>query len=264
MHTSSTLAEAIDCDDLGAGPPVLLVHDVAFGPAAFACTAEALRPHARVIVAHRRGYGRSPGRPAGARPEDHAADLVALLDRLDIERVTGVGVSGGATILAAFAIANPERCAAMILHEPALGPLAPGVHALCARLARTVSASPSPAVGADLVASTLVGPETWGSLGTAGRAEVRRSAAVVRQEMSLHAHFAPTAIEVAGMGGIPLIAAVGARSGPERREAAGVLVRLAGAATVLVPGAGNVPHLENPLALVTLITTQVAAAAAAA
>ena len=257
METSA-IAERVECDDLGDGPPVLLVHGVAFGPSAFARTAQALRPHVRVIVVHRRGYGRSPGRPAGARPEDHAADILALLDRLEIERVSGLGVSCGATILAAFAIAHPERCAAIVLHEPALGPLAPGVHALCARLARSVSAAPSPAVGADLVASTLAGPETWGALGTGGRAEARRAAPVIRQEMSLHARFAPTAAEISAMGGAPLIAAVGARSGAERREAAGVLVRLAGAITVLVPGSGNVPHLENPLALAALVSTQVA------
>lgn len=252
------LAEPIAHDELGAGPPVLLVHGVAFGPAAFGCAAEALARRARVIVVHRRGYGRSPGRPAGARPEDHAADLLALLDRLEIERVSALGVSGGATILAAFAMEHPGRCAAVVLHEPALGPLAPGVHALCARLARSASAAPSPAAGADLLAAAMAGPGTWGALGTAGRAEARRAAAVMRQEMSLQARFAPTAAEISAMGGDPLLASVGDRSGPERREAAGVLSRLAGARTVLVPDAGNLPQLENPLGLAALLTARVA------
>lgn len=252
------MPEVVECDDLGRGHPVLLVHGVAFGPAAFERTAQALSPHLRVLVVHRRGYGRSTACPAGARPEDHAADILALLDRLGIDRVNALGVSGGATILAAFAMAHPERCAGVVLHEPALGPLAPGVHALSTGLARSASAAASPAMGCDLVASTLAGPETWGSLGTGGRAQARRSAAVVRQEMSMQARFAPTAVELSAMRALPVVAAVGARSGPERREAAGVLVRLAGAVTALVPGAGNLAHLENPLALAALVRGQVA------
>lgn len=256
---SRVVDDVVECDDIGTGHPVLLVHGVAFGPAAFSRTAEALAPFARVLVVHRRGYGRSAARPAGGRPEDHASDLLDLLDRLEIDRVNAVGISGGATILTAFAMAHPERCGAIVLHEPALGPLAPGVHAICERLARSVSAAPSPSAGADLVASTLAGPGTWGWLGTGGRAEARRSAPVVRQEMELHARFAPTAAELSAMRGTAVTASIGSRSGGERREAAGVLVRLAGAATVLVPGSGNQPHLENPMGLATLIRSQVAA-----
>lgn len=238
---------------------MLLVHGVAFGPSAFGRTAQALRPYARVLVIHRRGYGRSANRPSDARPEDHAADILDLLDRLEIERVTALGVSVGATVLVAFAMAHPDRCAGIVLHEPALGPLAPGVHALSSGLARSVAAAASPAVGADLVAAALAGPETWGSLGTGGRAEARRSAGVVRQEMALHARFAPTARGLSALRAIPVVAAVGSRSGAERREAAGVLSRLAGAVTVLVPGAGNLPHLENPLALAEMMRDQIAA-----
>lgn len=248
----------VQCDDVGRGHPVLLVHGVAFGPASFAGTAEALLGHARVIVVHRRGYGRTAARAGGGRPEDDAADILDLLDRLEIERASAVGVGDGATILTAFAMAHPGRCAGAVLHEPALGPLAPGVHALCARLARAVAAAASPAVGADMVAAALAGPRTWGAIGAYGRAEARRSAAVVRQEMALHARFAPTAAELGALRGIPVVSAVGARSGPERREAAGVLVRHAGAITALVPDAGTLAHLENPAALAELVLAQVA------
>lgn len=257
--SSRVVDDVVECDDIGTGHPVLLVHGVAFGPSAFSRTAEALEPFARVLVVHRRGYGRSASRLRGGSPEDHASDILDLLDRMEIEKISGVGVSGGATILAAFAMAHPDRCGAIVLHEPALGPLAPGVHALCERLARSVAAAPSPSAGADLVASALAGSETWGWLGTAGRAEARRSAGMVRQETELQARFAPSAAELSALRDTTVVASIGSRSGGERREAAGVLVRLAGAATVLVPGAGNQPHLENPLGLATLIRSQVAA-----
>lgn len=254
----TALTEVVEHDDLGCGPPVLLVHGVAFGPSSFDGTVREIGAGRRVLVVHRRGYGRSSARAAGGSPEDHAGDVLDLLDRLEIERITALGVGGGATILTAFAIEHPERCAGLVLHEPALGPLAPGVHALYARLARTVAASASPSVGADQVASVLAGPETWGSLGTAGRAEARRSATVIRQEVSLHARFAPSAAELSALRAVPVVAAVGARSGADRREAAGVLVRLAGAATALVPDAGNLAHIDNPAALAALVREQVA------
>ena len=98
-------AGTVQCDDVGRGHPVLLVHGVAFGPASFAGTAEALLGHARVIVVHRRGYGRTAARAGGGRPEDDAADILDLLDRLEIERASAVGVGDGATILTAFAMA---------------------------------------------------------------------------------------------------------------------------------------------------------------
>jgi pimeloyl-ACP methyl ester carboxylesterase len=251
------MAEVVECDELGHGHPVLLVHGMVFGPDAFAATARALSPHARVLVIHRRGYGRSASHAAGAQPEDHAADILGLLDRLGIERVSALGVSGGATVLAAFAMAHPDRCAGIILHEPALGPLAPGVHALYAGLARAVAAAASPAVGADLLASALAGPRTWGSIGTGGRAEARRWAGAVRQEMPLHVRFAPTVAELSALRAVPVVAAVGSRSGSERREAAGVLARHAGAATALVPAAGNLAHLDNPLALAAMMRAQI-------
>ncbi len=240
-------------DELGSGPPVLLVHGVAFGPSAFAATARDLARDRRVILVHRRGYGRSPAPVAEGRPEDQAADIAGILDGLGLGRVTALGVSGGATVLTALAIAAPGRLDGVVLHEPALGPLAPGVHALIGGLARAVAAAASDAAGAEVVAAALAGPGTWGALGASGRAEARRAASTVCREVPWFARFAPTAADLAVLRGIPVIASTGERSGPERREATGVLVRLAGARTALVPHAANLAHLENPAALADLV-----------
>jgi pimeloyl-ACP methyl ester carboxylesterase len=229
------------------------VHGVAFGPSAFAAVARDLARDRRVILVHRRGYGRSPAAAGENRPEDQAAEIVALLDRLGLERVTALGVSGGATVLTAMAIAAPGRLEGVVLHEPALGPLAPGVHALIGGLGRAVAAAASDAAGAEVVAAALAGPGTWGALGAAGRAEARRAARTVCREVPWFARFAPTPAELAVLRGLPVVASTGERSGPERREAAGVLVRLAGARTALIPRAANLAHLENPAALADLV-----------
>ncbi len=237
----------------GDGPPVVLIHGVAFGPWAFDAVAADLARDHRVVVVHRRGYGDSPAPCARHRPEDQAQEILSLLDHLGLGRVTALGVSGGATVLTALAMAAPERLGAAVLHEPALGPLAPGVHALLSGLARAVGAAASPSAGAEVVASALAGPETWGALGTAGRAEARRPAETVCFEVPFFARFAPSAPDLGALRGLHVLAAVGERSGPERREAAGVLVRAAGAVCVLVPGAANLAHIESPAALADVV-----------
>ena len=248
------IANPVRCDDLGQGPPVLLVHGVAFGPAAFRTVAAALVEDHRVLVVHRRGYGRSPAQSPTPTTEEHAEDIRALLDRLGIERVSAIGVSGGATVLTAFALAHPERLQRAVLHEPALGPLAPGVHALITGLAHASGSAASDAAGADIIASTLAGPATWGSLGTVGRHEARLSAEVACAEVPRFAEFAPSPSELRRLREVPeVVASIGARSGPERREAAGLLVRLGGATAARIPESGNLAHLDNPAALAELV-----------
>ena len=45
----TVIAPPIHCDELGDGPPVVLIHGVAFGPAAFRTVAEALVDDHRVL-----------------------------------------------------------------------------------------------------------------------------------------------------------------------------------------------------------------------
>ena len=241
-------------DDRGDGPPVVLVHGVAFGPAAFGTVADALVHDHRVIVIHRRGYGRTPAAAPTPTTQEHAEDVLGVLDLLGIERASAIGVSGGATVLTALAVAHPDRLQRLVLHEPALGPLAPGVHALITGLARASAGAASDAAGVEVIASTLAGPATWGALGTAGRLEARLNAHVACSEVPRFAEFAPSAADLRRLRDVPrVIASIGARSGPERREASGLLVRHGGATSVLLPGSGNLAHLDNPVALADLV-----------
>ena len=248
------MAPPIHWEEVGDGPPVVLIHGVAFGPAAFRAVAEALAGDHRVISVHRRGYGLSPRVTPMPSTREHAEDIRVLLDGLGIDRASAIGVSGGATVLTALAMAHPDRLERAVLHEPALGPLAPGVHALITGLAHASGAAASDAAGVDLIASTLAGPATWGALGTAGRMEARLHAEVACAEVPRFAAFAPSRAELARLREVPsVVASVGARSGPERREAAGLLVRVGGAVAALVPDAGNLAHLDNPVALADLV-----------
>lgn len=60
------------------------------------------------------GHGRSPGE-GHLTLADHAADLVALLDALDIDQITLVGHSMGGGIALTLALAYPDRVARLVL-----------------------------------------------------------------------------------------------------------------------------------------------------
>ncbi len=69
----------------------------------------------RVVRFDQRGHGRSTA-PAGAcGREDLAADAVAVLDHLGIERAVWVGHSMGGIVAMTAALGWPERCAGLVL-----------------------------------------------------------------------------------------------------------------------------------------------------
>jgi 3-oxoadipate enol-lactonase len=71
----------------------------------------------RVLVYDQRGYGATPYAPADERGTiaTLAGDLIALWDRLGIERTTVVGFSMGSLVALEAALAQPERVGALVL-----------------------------------------------------------------------------------------------------------------------------------------------------
>ncbi len=81
-----------------------------------------LARHCRVITFDGRGNGRSD-RPAGGRayrPEEFAADALAVMDATDTERVTLVGESCGAQWATILAADHPERADRIVYIAPAV------------------------------------------------------------------------------------------------------------------------------------------------
>jgi pimeloyl-ACP methyl ester carboxylesterase len=98
--------------DDGAGPPVILLHAGVADHRAW----DAVRPLLvasgyRVIAYDARGFGASTTADVDF---SHAADLIALLDALGIERAALVGNSRGGMIAVDTAIASPERVVAVV------------------------------------------------------------------------------------------------------------------------------------------------------
>jgi pimeloyl-ACP methyl ester carboxylesterase len=101
----------------GAGSPVVLLHGLDLDHRMWD---EQVAPlaHAHTVVRYDlRGSGRST---AGSHGGSHAEDLKALLDHLELARVSLVGCSLGGGAAIDFAIAYPDAVRALILASPLL------------------------------------------------------------------------------------------------------------------------------------------------
>ena len=101
--------------DEGRGPPVVFIHGWTLDLEVWNPQAAALADSFRVVRYDRRGFGLSGGEPGRVADVD---DLGELLDHLQLTRTTVVGLSQGARVALAFALAHPERVAGVVLDGP--------------------------------------------------------------------------------------------------------------------------------------------------
>lgn len=102
-----------------AGLPVLAVHGITAHHQSWARVAAHL-DGVRVIAPDLRGRGQSRALPMPGRLDDHADDLVAVLDHYGIERAVVVGHSMGGFVTVRLAQRHPERMAAALLVDGGL------------------------------------------------------------------------------------------------------------------------------------------------
>lgn len=104
----------------GAPPTVVFLHGLVMDNlSSFWYTlANPVARHADVILYDLRGHGRSEMPPAGYTVDDAVADLLGLLDALDVDHpVHLVGNSYGGVVALGCAIAHPDRVAGLTLIE---------------------------------------------------------------------------------------------------------------------------------------------------
>lgn len=108
--------------DLAGGDPALvLLHGLSANAHEFGgLIAAGLSPEFRIVAPDLRGRGQSDRPPAGYRMEDHARDVLALLDALGLERVVLGGHSFGAYLAIFIAAHHPERVSKVIVIDAAL------------------------------------------------------------------------------------------------------------------------------------------------
>ncbi len=114
-----TAAGPIEYCTLGEGPPVLILHGILGGyDQGRLLGAPLAQAGFRVVSVSRPGYLRTPLLRAGNTPEQQADAMAALLDTLDIPRISIVAWSAGGPIALQFAARYPNRLAALVLLSP--------------------------------------------------------------------------------------------------------------------------------------------------
>jgi pimeloyl-ACP methyl ester carboxylesterase len=111
----------LNYSDVGSGVPFIFVHGAAASCNHVMYLQDDLRTHARVISYSQRFH--LPNDPCDRGvfgPDQHAKDLIALMDALQIEKAVLFGHSYGALVATTAAILAPEKVIHLFLAEPTL------------------------------------------------------------------------------------------------------------------------------------------------
>jgi 3-oxoadipate enol-lactonase len=116
------LQTAADCwiefDDVGAGPPVVLLHGFPLTRTLWKPQLEELQDQSRIIAPDFRGFGGTSAALAAVSVEQLADDVAALLDALKITQPVVVGgLSMGGYVALAFARRHAARLRGLILAD---------------------------------------------------------------------------------------------------------------------------------------------------
>ncbi|MEW9837272.1 3-oxoadipate enol-lactonase [Mesorhizobium marinum] len=218
----------------------------------------ALDPNAGLLVYDKRGHGLS-GLGAGVRSiDDHANDLAALLDRLDIDGTVLCGLSIGGLIAQRLLMIRPQPVRAMVLCDTAARI---GTTASWDKRIETVTRE-----GIEAIADPIM--ETWFTPAfhrnrPADLAGYRNM--LVRQSVagylgSCAALREADYREAAGSISVPTLWVVGDQDGSTPPELVSQTADLVpGARFEVIAGAGHIPCIEKAAALAALISGFVAA-----
>jgi pimeloyl-ACP methyl ester carboxylesterase len=240
----------------GDGPAVVLIHGFGLDMRMWDPQVEPLAARFRVVRYDCRGFGASgPFDPAVA--YTHAGDLVALLDHLGIGDAVLAGLSFGGQVALQTVLAYPARVRGLALLDAVLDgvPWDPESARALEEVARQVQAG-----------GVLAGRAAWLAhpLFTAARRRpglAGQLAAMVAGYPGQHwlgqdSH-RPTRPPIDVLEGVagPVLVAVGEHDVPGFREMSAVLARrIPGAEYRVVPDAGHMINMEQPVAVSELLT----------
>ena len=102
----------------GSQPPVILLHGLTANGACWTALAHAIEADYDVIMPDARGHGESSVPDYGYRYDDHAKDVVGLIEALRLAPAVLIGHSMGGMVAAVVASRNPQLLRGLILADP--------------------------------------------------------------------------------------------------------------------------------------------------
>jgi 3-oxoadipate enol-lactonase len=237
---------------VGTGLPVVLIHGFSLDMRMWDPQLSDLAAAFRVVRYDCRGFGAS-GPLDPAVPYTHAADLVALLDHLSMDRAALVGLSFGGEVALRAALLAPQRVRALVLLDCLLGGVPwdeesnAGLVELSTQLtAGGVAAGRAAWLAHPLFAAARQRPEVQAKLAD-------MVAAYPGQHwlgLDPHQLESPAPIELLEQLTMPALVVAGDQDVPGFLAMTDVLAqRLPAAERVLVPGAGHMVNMEQPAAV---------------
>jgi 2-succinyl-6-hydroxy-2,4-cyclohexadiene-1-carboxylate synthase len=240
----------------GAGRSLLLLHGFTGSAATWTPLIDSLPPHFHTIAPDLIGHGRSDS-PLDAeryRMDRCVADLLAVLDALEVERADVLGYSMGGRVALHLAAAAPQRVGALVLESSS-----PGIADAAERHAR---------IAADLTLAESIERERlaafverWERLPLfASQVSLPKDIRMRLHAQRLLNNPLGLANSLRGMGAgqqeslwdrlagldVPTLLIAGALDVKYRGLAGEMLALLPNARAVIVPGAGHAVHLEQP------------------
>lgn len=219
------------------GPLVVLVHGSPDRRGAFRRARRHL-PDLRVVTYDRRGYGESASLVPPVTLDDHARDLLTVLDG---RRATVVGHSFGANVAMLAATMAPSQFAALGAFEPSMCWL-PGWDTAHTEDVRKMATVADPGAMGEQMGRTFLGPR-WETLDEADQALWRREGVALSLDMSFILDDAPYDLTKVGA---PAVVGIGAETVGPHLSGGHMLARALGVEAVMIEGASHLAHLQAP------------------
>ena len=251
MGRFTTIDATLAFDDDGVGDDVVVfVHGHPFNRTMWSPQQDAVRAQGwRVVAPDLRGYGTSTVTPGSVTLDVFAADIVALLDHLAIERVVLVGLSMGGQIAMEFARQAPDRLRGLVLAatfpQPDTADGRARRQAMADRLLAEGMAGYSDEVLPRMLASATrdAHPEVGDAVLRMMRSTDPRGAAAALRGRAERLDYRPMLDRLA----VPALVVVGSADAfTTRDDADDMATRLTGGRLVWLDGIGHMPNLEAP------------------
>ncbi|MEF3273052.1 MAG: alpha/beta hydrolase [Chloroflexus sp.] len=233
-------------DDVGSGTPVVLLHAFPLSAALWRAQLTTLTDRFRMIAPDLRGFGGSAPTPTPQSLDDYAADVIALLDSLEIKQAIVAGVSMGGYIAFAMWRQAATRISGLLLADTRATADSEETRAARAANAELVLREGSAAL-AERLLPNLIAPQASPTL----RAELQAIAAAnppAGIAAALHAMAArPDSTPILSQIRVPVTVVVGEEdrlTPPD--EARALHENIAGSRFVVIPGAGHLTAIERP------------------